>query len=121
MTVAELMRRDRCSYLTAVERLKNEPQQTTIRRKMWAVVFPDGRIVTGSDLHSEADAWSTALGWPTEAEIEDAKKRGAVAVEATLSYTKDDTTCPHCQGTGTKRVLGSGGDYEDWPCECKKE
>lgn len=29
-------------------------------------------------------------------------------------------TCPRCgskEGCGTVRVLGSGGDYEDWPCD----
>lgn len=30
--------------------------------------------------------------------------------------------CPMCKGTRGSRVLGGGGDYEDWPCpECRPE
>ena len=57
-----------------------------IYRDMWAVVFPDGHIVTGSDLTTEADAWRIALGWPGPEEIDDAMKRGAFAVKARLRY-----------------------------------
>lgn len=29
--------------------------------------------------------------------------------------------CGQCRGTGTIKVLGSGGDYEDWPCNiCRR-
>ena len=29
--------------------------------------------------------------------------------------------CPRCLGKKTIRVLGSGGDFEDWPCPmCEK-
>lgn len=55
--------------------------------EMWAVVFPDGRIVTGSDLETEEDAWRVALGWPTPAEIFHAKETGVIAVKAKLSWT----------------------------------
>ena len=55
-------------------------------RDMWAVVFPDGRIVTGSDLKAESDAWRIALGWPGPEEIEDAKQRGAFTAKARLRY-----------------------------------
>jgi len=54
--------------------------------KMWAIIFPTGYIVTGSDLQSEADAWRVALGWPDTEEIEAQKKRGTRAVLATLTY-----------------------------------
>jgi hypothetical protein len=57
-----------------------------IYRDMWAVVFPDGHIVTGSDLQTEADAWRIALGWPGPEEIEEARQRGAFAVKARLRY-----------------------------------
>lgn len=59
---------------------------SAIYRDMWAVVFPDGHIVTGSDLNTEADAWRIALGWPGPEEIDDAMKRGAFAVKARLRY-----------------------------------
>jgi len=30
--------------------------------------------------------------------------------------------CQRCDGEKTIRVLGCGGDYEDWPCpECQSE
>lgn len=30
-------------------------------------------------------------------------------------------TCKECNGTGIIKVLGSGGDYEWWPCpKCHK-
>jgi hypothetical protein len=59
---------------------------SAIYRDMWAVVFPGGHIVTGSDLQTEADAWRVALGWPGPDEIEDTKRRGAFAVNARLRY-----------------------------------
>ena len=55
-------------------------------RDMWAVVFPDGHIVTGSDLKTEDDAWRIALGWPGPEEIEDNKQRGVFSVKARLRY-----------------------------------
>ena len=60
---------------------------SAVYRDMWAVVFPDGQIVTGSDLKTESDAWRIALGWPHPSEIEYAKKRGVFAVKARLRYT----------------------------------
>ena len=54
---------------------------------MWAVVFPDGHIVTGSDFKTEADAWRIALGWPGQEEINAAMKRGVFAVFAQLRYS----------------------------------
>lgn len=69
---------------------------SAIYRDMWAVVFPDGHIVTGSDLTTEADAWRIALGWPGSEEIDNAKQRGAFAVKARLRYyspnTRDEPT-----------------------------
>lgn len=66
----------------------NDAAKETVTREMWAVVLPDGHIVTGSDLNTEERAWTIALGWPGEAEIEHEKKRGAFAVKATLTYQK---------------------------------
>ena len=31
-------------------------------------------------------------------------------------------TCPRCKGKRTIEVLGTGGDYETWPCpDCRPE
>lgn len=31
-------------------------------------------------------------------------------------------TCKTCDGKRTVRVLGTGGDYEDWPCpDCREK
>jgi hypothetical protein len=38
-----------------------------------------------------------------------------------LKVNKDQEKCECCKGSGTIRVLGGGGDYENWPCpECNK-
>ena len=47
---------------------------------MWAIVWPDGRVVTGSDLQDEAHAWQIALGWPDTSAIDEARQEGAKAV-----------------------------------------
>lgn len=65
---------------------KTMPAPSQLYRDMWAIVFPDGHIVTGSDLQSEADAWRIALGWPGPDEIEHAKRQGAFAVKSCLRY-----------------------------------
>ncbi len=76
-----------------------------LNRDMWAVVFPDGRIVTGSDIQSEDDAWRIALGWPGSEEIQDAKWRGAFAVKARLYYDSprmSAATTEHLDRTATR-------------------
>lgn len=57
--------------------------------EMWAIVFPHGRIITGSACTSEEEAWQIALGWPCkpEEDIPRFKARGAFAVKARLTYT----------------------------------
>jgi hypothetical protein len=86
-TVAEIMKRDRVSYLTALKMVQSgAPQKEKVHVEMWAVVFPDGRIITGSDMHDADHAWTVALGWPAQEEIVEAKKKGAFAVKATLHY-----------------------------------
>jgi hypothetical protein len=62
------------------------PADAEISAFMWAVIFPDGEICTGSDMKNEADAWEIALGWPDAQEIEDAKKSGVYAAKARLLY-----------------------------------
>lgn len=56
------------------------------RMEMWALVFPDGRIVTGSDVDTEEAAWSIGLGWPGPAEIEHAKAEGIIAVKGQFTW-----------------------------------
>jgi len=74
------------STLTANPRSSSPSPSSAIYRDMWAVVFPYGYIVTGSELITEADAWRIALGWPGQKEIDDAIKLGAFAVKARLRY-----------------------------------
>lgn len=62
--------------------------QNHLKKEMWAVVFTDGRIVTGSDLITEYHAWWIALGWPDSDEIEKAKKAGIVAVKVRLCLVR---------------------------------
>jgi hypothetical protein len=59
---------------------------TVVYRDMWAVIFQDGHIVTGSDLQTEEDAWKIALGWPGPSEIEHEKAKGAFAQKVRLRY-----------------------------------
>lgn len=34
---------------------------------------------------------------------------------------KTKPVCTECKGRGTVRVLGGGGDFEDWPCpKCRQ-
>lgn len=59
-----------------------------VRTPVWAIVFPDGRIITGTDLEDEERAWTIALGWPHTSEIEHAKRLGVFATRAVIEYTK---------------------------------
>lgn len=75
--------------ITAAElRASMERELAQEYKTMWAVIFPDGRVVTGSDCNSEEAAWRIALGCPGDLEIEDAKQSGVRAVKATLRYPK---------------------------------
>lgn len=60
------------------------------RAEMWAIIFPFGRIITGSACITEAEAWRIALGWPCQEEEDIArfKSRGAYATKATLTWQK---------------------------------
>jgi len=69
-----------------------EKLMTENSKDMWAVVFPDGRIVTGSDLETEDDAWRIALGWPAPDDILAAKHNGVIAVKARLCWTPKPKT-----------------------------
>lgn len=42
----------------------------------WAMIFPNGAILADSAFKNTADAWKVGLGWPSEEEIERAKKSG---------------------------------------------
>ena len=63
----------------------------------WVLVAPDGVAYVG--LHDdEAGAWSIALGWPSDQEIEDHKRAGWYAAQATMTWKKPD----HRSNSGTK-------------------
>ena len=54
----------------------------------WIVVSPRGLEYIG--LHdSELSAWTTALGWPDQAEIDEAKAKGWYAAKAQVTWRKD--------------------------------
>ncbi|HXJ73796.1 MAG TPA: hypothetical protein VNM37_13135 [Candidatus Dormibacteraeota bacterium] len=50
---------------------------------------------------------------------------GIVGTNQNLSLEKITftlTKCPTCKGRRSVKVLGGGGDYEDWPCSaCRPE
>jgi hypothetical protein len=56
---------------------------------IWAIIFPDGKIVAGSDFKDEAHAWQMVLGWPDEEEIERAKQEGYKAVRVTWQIVEE--------------------------------
>ena len=47
-----------------------------IAREMRAILKPDGEMVIGTDLWTEADAWRIATGWGSSEEIEQRKREG---------------------------------------------
>ena len=49
--------------------------------KVWAMLFANGRVLADSDFKSAADVWRVALGWPSNEEIEAAKKRGDMVTQ----------------------------------------
>jgi len=53
---------------------------------MWALIFPDGRVITGTDLITESDAWRVGLGWPTAEEVESAKAEGIFSQKIKARY-----------------------------------
>lgn len=50
----------------------------------WAVEDPAGQVLADSTFRDEAHAWQVALGWPSEEEISDAKRRGYKAYLAEI-------------------------------------
>lgn len=44
--------------------------------KVWAMIYPDGKILADSTFRDEAHVWRIGLGWPDKEEIEAAKKKG---------------------------------------------
>lgn len=64
----------------------NRKPNPVVHRHVWAIVFPNGRIITGTDLEDEDHAWEIAMGWPHADEIEEQKKLGTFAAKAVLTY-----------------------------------
>lgn len=56
----------------------------TEKIETWAIVFPNNRVVADCDFMDEAHAWTVALGWPSDEEIEDAKRKGYRAMLLTI-------------------------------------
>jgi hypothetical protein len=57
--------------------------------KAWGIVFPDNFIMVDSNFTTEARAWRIALGWPSEEEIERAKRNGHRAVLLTIDVNNE--------------------------------
>lgn len=55
----------------------------------WVVVSPNGVYWIGH-AENEANAWCIALGWPDLSEINDHRKRGWYAAEATVSWKRPE-------------------------------
>lgn len=53
----------------------------------WIVVSPGGVYWLGH-AQDEAHAWTIALGWPEQAEIDNHKRLGWYAAQATVTWTK---------------------------------
>ena len=60
-----------------------------MRVAVWAVIYPEGRILADSDFETERDAWEVALGWPDTQEIDDAKRAGYRAVELLVELPEE--------------------------------
>lgn len=58
--------------------------KTAMIANSWAAVWPDGTVLVDNRFLNEADTWKIALGWPTEQEIEEAKKRGMRVCKVTV-------------------------------------
>lgn len=50
----------------------------------WAIEDPQGRVYIDSTFKTEAHAWHIVLGWPDQAEVENAKRRGYRAYQAEI-------------------------------------
>lgn len=79
---ADEIERLRDAVNVALGHLAERKKRETIRA--WVIIKPDGDIVLDSDFKSELDAWKVGLGWPSDDEIEQAKKDGYRAVMATV-------------------------------------
>lgn len=47
-------------------------------RIVWAFIRPDGNVLADSTFLTEEDVWRIGLGWPSNLEIEEAKRLGYV-------------------------------------------
>jgi hypothetical protein len=52
-----------------------------MNKPIWAIVWPDGKLLADSTFKDEDHAWQIALGWPSEEEILAAKAAGYKAVQ----------------------------------------
>lgn len=53
----------------------------------WVVVAPTGVHWLGH-AHNELGAWTDALGWPDEEEVQEHKRQGWYAAEATVTWKR---------------------------------
>lgn len=51
-----------------------------MKRSAYAFIRDDGSFLIDTNFESEVDAWDVGLGWPSQAEIDAAKAKGARVV-----------------------------------------
>lgn len=51
----------------------------------YAYISHNGLVVADTDFDTPERAWKVGLGWPSDEEIEEAKKRGARVVKARIT------------------------------------
>jgi hypothetical protein len=63
-------------------------------KPIWAIIWPDGKILADSDFKDEAHAWHIALGWPDDKEIAIAKRKGFKARKVRIITEEPEKTKP---------------------------
>jgi len=69
----------------------------TVTYTAWMVVIPKKRRMQrtlGWEGQSPQDVWDLALLWPTQAEIDAAKRKGAYLTKATVTYEEKHANDP---------------------------
>jgi hypothetical protein len=70
----------------------------TVTYNTWMVVLPKGKRqqrTIGWEGQSPEEVWDLALLWPTPAEVESAKRKGAYLTRATVTYEQPEP--PPCE------------------------
>lgn len=85
---------DRHPAREAPERRQRLLTMAAVTYDAWMVVVPKRKRVQrtiGWEGQSPGEVWDLALLWPTPAEIEAAKKKGAYLTKATITYESHES------------------------------